>query len=95
VAELLLGQTSVAGGGHKKVVGRRCRGRQWKTDVLGGNRLGATRLRARPMHREHVAIGVGGAKIRALRERLRELAAARRRFGYRRLQVLLRREGFR
>jgi putative transposase len=29
-----------------------------------------------------------------LRERLRELAAARRRFGYRRLQVLLRREGF-
>jgi putative transposase len=29
-----------------------------------------------------------------LRERLRELAATRRRFGYRRLQVLLRREGF-
>jgi hypothetical protein len=29
-----------------------------------------------------------------LRERLRELAAARRRFGYRRLKVLLQREGF-
>ena len=29
-----------------------------------------------------------------LRERLRELAVARRRFGYRRLQVLLRPEGF-
>jgi putative transposase len=29
-----------------------------------------------------------------LRERLRELAAARRRFGYRRLKVLLKREGF-
>ncbi len=31
---------------------------------------------------------------RQVRERLRELAATRRRFGYRRLQVLLRREGF-
>ena len=30
----------------------------------------------------------------ALRERLRTLAKERRRFGYRRLQVLLRREGF-
>jgi putative transposase len=30
-----------------------------------------------------------------LRERLRELATTRRRFGYRRLQVLLKREGFR
>ena len=31
----------------------------------------------------------------ALRERLRGLAAERRRFGYRRLHVLLRREGYR
>ncbi len=31
----------------------------------------------------------------ALRERLRGLAAKRRRFGYRRLYVLLRREGYR
>jgi len=29
-----------------------------------------------------------------LRERLRELAATRRRFGYRRLKILLQREGF-
>ena len=29
-----------------------------------------------------------------LRERLRELAATRRRFGYRRLKILLKREGF-
>ena len=34
------------------------------------------------------------ARIHVCGERLRELAAARRRFGYRRLQVLLRREGF-
>jgi putative transposase len=37
----------------------------------------------------------GRADDPALRQRLRELAVARRRFGYRRLHALLRREGFR
>ena len=35
-----------------------------------------------------------GRRMRQLRVRLRELAEARRRFGYRRLQVLLQREGW-
>ena len=45
----------------------------------------------RSMYRYHG----GGADDQALRQRLRELAMARRRFGYRRLHALLRREGFR
>jgi putative transposase len=49
------------------------------------------------------ALGIGRSLVRyrfrrepdaALREKLRELAAKRRRFGYRRLAVMLRREGF-
>ena len=38
--------------------------------------------------------GVSDATDVAIRVRLRELAAARRRFGYRRLHILLQREGF-
>lgn len=47
-----------------------------------------------PMHRGTCRYRGRRSEDPRLRERLRELAAARRRFGYRRLQVLLRREGF-
>jgi hypothetical protein len=41
-----------------------------------------------------VGIGGGGRKKEDCGVRLRELAEVRRRFGYRRLQVLLQREGW-
>jgi len=47
-----------------------------------------------PMHRGTCRYRGRKSEDPRLRERLRELAAARRRFGYRRLRVLLRREGF-
>jgi putative transposase len=46
------------------------------------------------MHRATCRYKRRRTEDRLLRKRLRELAATRRRFGYRRLQVLLRREGF-
>jgi putative transposase len=47
-----------------------------------------------PMHRGTCRYRRRRSEDPRLRERLRELAAARRRFGYRRLKVLLKREGF-
>jgi putative transposase len=47
-----------------------------------------------PLHRATYRYRRRHSEDPYLRERLRELAATRRRFGYRRLQVLLKREGF-
>src|SRR6266849_3177904 len=88
------GQTRVAGGGHKKVVGP-----QTQRQAVGVMRSEAAVSERRACGLVKVYRATCRYKRRRsedprLRERLRELAAVRRRFGYRRLQVLLKREGF-
>ena len=64
--------------------------------VMQGSRAEpATRLRLMEMHRATCRYRRRRPEEGGLRVRLRELAEVRRRFGYRRLQVLLQREGCR
>jgi hypothetical protein len=88
------GHPGVEGGAGKKVVGP-----QMQRQAVGLMRS-EVRISERracglmEMHRATCRYRRRRGEDPRVRERLRELAATRRRFGYRRLQILLRREGF-
>ncbi len=82
------------GGAHKKVVAPRRRRElvRWAQQAYGMSERRASRRMA--IGRSTVRYQSRADDQEALRQRLRELAAARVRFGYRRLTVLLKREGW-
>ncbi len=65
----------------------------WAIDEKGYSRRGACRLIG--MHAKTYRYFARRVDDNSIRKRLRELAAERRRFGYRRLHILLAREGIR
>jgi len=76
----------------QKVVGPQMQ-RQAVEEMRSEAGFGATRLRAGEVPSATAGIDAKGRRP-AFAGRLRELAATRRRFGYRRLKILLKREGF-
>jgi len=94
VAELLLDKRALAGGGHKKVVGPQMQRQAvgvMRSEAVVSERRACGLVKA---HRATCRYRRRRVEDPGLRERLRELAATRRRFGYRRLKILLKREGF-
>ena len=85
---------SVAGGGHKKVVGPQMQ--RQAVEVMRSEAVVSERRACGlvKIHRATCRYRRRRVENPRLRERLRELAATRRRFGYRRLKILLKREGF-